>query len=98
MIQNRYSGQISYNPVNLIKIYIINNLSSKSTCKESFRIGLFNVRSIGTDKAIDILFLTWLRPFDDEIKCNDLTPSDYTINSFVRNSRDGGIASNYMHK
>ena len=41
--QNRYSGQISYNPVNLIKIYIINNLSSKSTCKEFF---LFNARLV----------------------------------------------------
>ena len=38
--QNRYSGQIDYNPENLIEINIINNLSSKSTCKESFRIGL----------------------------------------------------------
>ena len=34
--QNRYSGQIGYNPGNLIEINIINNLSSKSTCKESF--------------------------------------------------------------
>ena len=35
---------------------------------------------------------TWLRPFDDEIKCADLTPSGYTINSFARNSKGGGIA------
>ena len=67
--QNRYSGQISYNPGNLIEINI-NNLSSKSTCKESFRIGLFNARSVGTDEkrteikefvtdqAVGILFLT----------------------------------------
>ena len=46
--QNRYSVQIGYNPGNLIEINIINNLSSKSTCKESFRIGLFNARSVGT--------------------------------------------------
>ena len=41
-----------------------------------------------------MLFLTetWLRSSDDEIKCADLTPSDYTINSFARNSRGGGIA------
>ena len=45
--QNRYSGQIGYNPGNLIEINIINNLSSKSTCKESFHIGLFNARSFG---------------------------------------------------
>ena len=48
--QNRYSGQIGYNPGNLIEINIINNLSSKSTCKEFFRIGLFNARSVGTDE------------------------------------------------
>ena len=90
----------------LIEINIINNLSSKSTCKEFFRIGLFNARSVGTDEkrieikefvtdqAVDILFLTktWLRPSDDEIKCADLIPSDYTINSFARNSKGGGIA------
>ena len=86
--QNRYSGQIGYNPGNLIEINIINNLSSKSTCKEFVRIGLFNTWSVGTDEkrteikefvtdqAVDILFLTetWLRPFDDEIKCANLTP------------------------
>ena len=48
--KNRYSDQIGYNPGNLIKINIINNLSSKSTCKEIFRIGLFNARSVGTDE------------------------------------------------
>ena len=64
--QNRYGG----NPGHLIEINVINNLSSKSTCKEFFRIGLFNARCIGTDEkrteikefvtnqAIDILFLT----------------------------------------
>ena len=31
---NRYGGQIGFNPGNLIEINIINNLSSKSTCKE----------------------------------------------------------------
>ena len=30
--------------------------------------------------------------FDDEIKCADLTPLDYTINSFARNNKGGGIA------
>ena len=79
--QNRYGDQIGCNPGNLIEINIINNLSSKSTCKEFFRIGLFNARSVGTDEkrteikefftdqAIDILFLTetWLRPSDDAI-------------------------------
>ena len=48
--QNRYGGQIGCNPGNLIEINIINNLSSKSTCKEFFRIGLFNAWSIGTDE------------------------------------------------
>ena len=48
--QNRYSGQISYKQQNLIEINIINNLSSKSTSKESFPIGLFNARSVGTDE------------------------------------------------
>ena len=93
------------NPGNLIEINI-NNLSSKSTYKEFVRIGLFHARYVGTeekrteikefvtDQAVDILFLTEtrLRPFDDQIKCADLTPSDYTINSFARNSRGGGIA------
>ena len=31
--QNRYSGQIGYNPGNLIEINIINDPSSKSSCK-----------------------------------------------------------------
>ena len=103
--QNHYGGQIGCNSGNLIEINI-NNLSSQSTCKESFRIGLFNARSVGTDEkwteikesvtdqAIDILFLTetWLRPSDDEIKCADLTSLDYIINSFAHNSKGGGIA------
>ena len=104
--QNRYSGQTGYNHGNLIETNTVNNLSSKSTGTESFRIGLFNARSVGTDEkrteikefftdqAIDILFITetWLKPSDDEIKCTDLTPLGYTINSFARNSRGGGIA------
>ena len=40
--QNRYSGQIGYNPGNLYEINIVNNHLSKPKCKESFRIGLFN--------------------------------------------------------
>ena len=48
--QNSYGGQIGCNPGNLIEINIINNLSSKSKCKECFRIGLFNTRSVGTDE------------------------------------------------
>ena len=66
--QNRYDGQIGCNPENLIEINIMNTLLSKSTCKEFFRIGLFNAWSIGTDEkrtkikefvtdqAVDILF------------------------------------------
>ena len=104
--QNHNSGQIGYNHENLIEINIVNNLSLKSSCTESFCIGLFNAQSVGmdekrteikefvTDQAINILFLTetWLRPSDDDIKCTDLTPSGYTINSFAHNSRGGGIA------
>ena len=74
--QNRYNGQIGYNPANLIEINSINNLSSKSTCKESYRIDLFNARSVGTDEKRTEITETWLRPSDDEIKCADLTPSD----------------------
>ena len=48
--QNRYGGQSGCKPGNLIEINIINNLSSKSTCKDFFRIGLFNVRFVGTDE------------------------------------------------
>ena len=105
-LQNRYGGQIGCNPGNLIEINIINNVSSKSTCKESFRIGLFNARSVWygwetnwnkgichrSGSCIFFLTETWLRPFDEEIKCADLTPLDYTINSFARNSKGGGIA------
>ena len=36
--QNRYGGQIGCNPENLTAINIINNLSSKSTCKEFFAL------------------------------------------------------------
>ena len=65
--QNRYGGQIGCNPGNLIEINIINNLSSKSTCKDFFCIGLFNVgtdekrteiKEFVTDQAVYILFLT----------------------------------------
>ena len=91
-----------YDHGNLIEIKIVNNLSSKS---ELFRICLFDAWSIGTDEkqtkikkfitdqAINMLFLTetWLRPFDDEIKCTNLMPSGYTVNSFARNSGGGGI-------
>ena len=48
--QNRYGGQIGCKPGNLIEINIINNLSSKSTCKEFFSLGLFNARSYGMDE------------------------------------------------
>ena len=106
--QNHYGGQIGCNPGNLIEINIINNLSSKSTCKEFFCTGLFNARSVGTDEkwtemkeyvtdqAADILFLTemWLRPFDDKIKCADLTPSDCTINSFAATVKLAVLAKN----
>ena len=36
--QNHYGGQIDCNPGNLIEINIINNLSSKATCKEFFAL------------------------------------------------------------
>ena len=66
----------------------------------------FNARSVGskfrrteigdflTDNDIDILLLTeaWHKENGDEGKLADLTPAGYSIKSFPRRSRGGGIA------
>ena len=46
---------------------------------------------------MDILFVTetWLKPHGDEGRLHDLTPVGYIAKSFLRESRDGGIAVVY---
>ena len=56
---------------------------------EQLKMSLFNARSVGTkekgvaisdfivDNAVDIMFVTqtWLKTYDDEAKCADITPT-----------------------
>ena len=46
------------------------------------------------DECIDIMFLTetWMRSHGDEAKYADLTPPGYSLRSFPRATRGGGLA------
>ena len=50
-----------------------------------------------SNNQVDILFLTesWLRQQGDKAKCADLAPMGYSVCSFPRPSRGGGIAVVY---
>ena len=100
---NRNTSNSNVNAYNLVETPL-----RKSVLKSSslFRISLFSAHSVGsaerrieisnfvTDQDIDILFITetWLKENGDEPKCSDVTPPGYSISSFPRNSRGGGIA------
>ena len=85
------------------------SLRPKSTPADTLRVALFNARSVNdplkraeistfiSDSQVDILFLTesWLRQQGDEAKCPDLAPMGYSVCSFPRPSRGGGIAVVY---
>ena len=47
------------------------------------------------DECIDIMFLTetWMRRHGDEAKYADLTPPGYSLRSFLRAARGGGLAA-----
>ena len=102
---DRYSGLSTVNQDNLKRV----PLQSSSPSKSRGLKALFNAWSVGkpekrtentsfiSDNDIYILFLTesWLRPRVDEAKCADLTPSGYSIRSFPRPTRGGGLAVIY---
>ncbi|KAK7465984.1 hypothetical protein BaRGS_00037471 [Batillaria attramentaria] len=46
------------------------------------------------DESVDVLLLTetWLKCQGDEAKCVDMTPPGYTLRSFPRATRGGGVA------
>ena len=87
---------------NLINIPFI----SPPTSNSCLQVACFNARSVGSssrrtdicdfiiDNNVDVLFITetWLKQDGDEAKLFDLTPAGYSIKSFPRNSRGGGIA------
>ena len=80
--------------------------SESQFSNNSFRISLFNARSISTsvkrydinnfvlDHQIDVFFIieTWLKSVGDEAKIADLTPSGYATRSFSQAHRGGGLA------
>ena len=49
------------------------------------------------DRQIDIMFIqeTWFRQTGDEGKCADLAPLGYSVRSFPRSTRGGGLAEIY---
>ena len=81
-------------------------LQTKPTLANDISIALFNARSVNspekrteintfiTDENIQLMFLTetWLRARGDDARCSDLTPAGYSIRSFPRPSRGGGLA------
>eukprot|EP00745_Piridium_sociabile_P027300 TRINITY_DN439_c0_g1_i27.p1 TRINITY_DN439_c0_g1~~TRINITY_DN439_c0_g1_i27.p1 ORF type:complete len:1128 (+),score=135.82 TRINITY_DN439_c0_g1_i27:139-3522(+) len=93
------------NPLNLIEIPLLTRAENSNDVS----FALFNARSVGStdkrseisefivDNNLDFLFLTetWLRPSGDEAKCKDLAPPGFTVCSFPRTSRGGGIAIIY---
>ena len=83
-----------------------NPLQTKPTLANDISIALFNARSVNspekrteintfiTDDNIQLMFLTetWLRARGDDARCSDLTPAGYSIRSFPRPFRGGGLA------
>ena len=77
-----------------------------SAIANDISIALFNARSVNSpekrteintfinDDNIQLMFLTetWLRARGDDARCSDLTPAGYSIRSFLRPSRGGGLA------
>ena len=71
-----------------------------------FSVCVFNAQSVGPkdkrteiveficDECVDIMFLTetWMRSHGDEAKYADLTPPGYSLRSFPRATRGGGLA------
>ena len=90
---------------NLISIPVRSSCSP-SNISEPLLVACFNAHSVGAaerrteianfvvNRNVDILFITesWLRESGDEAKLCDLSPAGYSIRSFPRLSRGGGIA------
>ena len=85
---------------------LLNLLNVNTNQRQTFlRICCFNAQSVGTsekrtntehfavNEQIDILFITetWLRCQGDEAKCVDMTPPGYSMKSFPRSTRGGGV-------
>jgi exonuclease III len=91
-------------------IHIVTLSSDTVPSQRNVKVGLFNCQSIGTrekraavshfvsDSNLDIMFLTetWLKSHGDEAKCVDATPQGFTLKSFPRSTRGGGLAFLYM--
>nr|KAG5691975.1 hypothetical protein BaRGS_011366 [Batillaria attramentaria] len=89
---------------NLVQVRVSSEDAGKSY--NELCVAVFNARSVSTpekrceiasfvlDNGIDILFITetWLKASGDEAKCVDLAPPGFTVKSFPRPSRGGGIA------
>ena len=81
----------------------------KSTPDDTLLVALFNARSVddpfkraeistfSSVNQVDILSLaeSWLRQQGEKAKCSDLAPVVYSVCSFPRPSRGGGIAVVY---
>ena len=99
-IDLRMPSSVNFN--NLITIA----LQTKPALANDISIALFNARSVNspekrteintfiTDENIQVMFLTetWLRARGDDARCSDLTPAGYSVRSFPRPSRGGGLA------
>ena len=83
----------------------VTSFTSMQRNKTRFFVCVFNAQSVGPrdkrteiveficDECVDIMFLTetWLRSHGDEAKYADLTPPGYSLRSFPRATRGGGL-------
>ena len=102
---------------NLTRVTSVSNKNNDNLKLGTLRVASFNAQSLGPDEKrtavtefmkdwnIDILFVqeTWFNPKGDECKIASLATSGFSVKSFPRNSRGGGIAvifkdylSNYL--
>ena len=84
----------------------VTSFTSMQRNKTRFCVCVFNAQSVGPrdkrteiveficDECSDIMFLTetWMRSHGDEAKYADLTPAGYSLRSFLRATRGGGLA------
>ena len=96
------SHQRSYNILNVLPIKTSPNYTERNLC-----IASFNAQSLGPcdkrtavcefimDRRIDIMFIqeTWFQQTGDEGKCADIAPPGYSVRSFPRATRGGGLAA-----
>ena len=102
---------------NLTKVTSVSNINNDNLKFGTLRVATFNAQSLGPDSKriavtefmkdwnIDILFVqeTWFNTKGDECKIASLASNGFSVKSFPRDSRGGGIAvifkkslSNYL--